>query len=165
MGLDNIRDTIKQIVGDNETMMYCEVTEVDGVLCTVQPIDTDLAEINNIRLVAEEQDAVFFPIPKLGSQVIVCLTGDNNGYIAMFGELESIAIRGDQYGGLVKVEDLVSKLNAIENKVNSIINTLNSTVIPLAPSGSYPLSTDFESVGTLTNTQKSDIENENVKHG
>jgi tetrahydromethanopterin S-methyltransferase subunit B len=165
MGTSNIRDYIQKIVGDNETLLFAEVTEVDGVFCTVQPIDETLAKIENVRLVAEESDAGFYPIPKVGSQVIVTLLGGTSAFISMFGELDSIALRGDQYGGLIKIEELVTKLNNLENKVNSIINTLNSTVIPLAPSGTYPLSSNFASVSTLTTTNKSDLENDKVLHG
>jgi hypothetical protein len=165
MSLKDIAEHIRDIVKDNERTVVCTVKEVSNTLCVCEPIDTDLPDIQNVRLCSEEEDAVILPIPKVGSQVIVVDTLDGGGYIAMFGELESLYLRGDQYGGLVKIEELVTKLNNLENKVNTIINTLNSTVIPLAPSGTYPLSSNFSSVSTLTTTNKSDIENDKVKHG
>jgi len=163
MSKGTISDLIRTIVGDNESFYFGEVTEVNGVICSVQPIDETQAEFTNIRIVAEESDAGFYPIPKVGSQVIICIIGGNSGYIAMFGELEIIALRGDQYGGLVKIDDLVTKLNNLENKVNGIINTYN--LHTHTETGATTSPTTSLVVGTLTNTTKSDLENENVKHG
>lgn len=77
---------------------------------------------------------------------------------------DTIIFNGGENGSFIKISALVSKMNAIENKVNSILSTLNSTVIPLAPSGTYPLSTNFSSIQPITNVQVSDIENDKIKH-
>jgi hypothetical protein len=97
MGFDKIRDSIRLMAGlDEPKLIYCTVESVEGILCECKPIDENEANIFDVRLVCEESDANFYLMPKVGSQVLVALVDDNSGYIAVFGEIESVAIRGDQ---------------------------------------------------------------------
>jgi hypothetical protein len=163
MSLKDIAEHLKTIVSDNERTIVCTVKEVNNTLCVCEPIDQDLPDIANVRLCAEEEDAVILPVPKIGSQVIVVDTLDGGGYIAMFGELQSIYLRGDQYGGLIKIEKLVERINAIENKISGIIQGFNlHTHTETGGATSTPISVLNDNLGT---TNRSDLENTNVKHG
>lgn len=166
MGLGEIRDKIRMIAGaDEERLIYCTVKSVEGVLCVCTPIDENEPELLDIRLNAEESDYNFTLIPKVDSSVLVALYNKNSGYIACFGEIETVLIRGEEYGGLVKIEDLVTKLNNLENQINNILTSLKSISVPLAPSGAVPFAPFFASINSLQTTSKSDLENENIKHG
>lgn len=67
--------------------------------------------------------------------------------------------------GIPKVTPLTSKINALENLVNSILNALKTTVIPLAPSGSYPFAPLYAALNDITPiTAQSDLENTKLKH-
>ena len=144
-----------------DNIILCTVNSVSGLYCEVQPIDESLASIPDVRLASELHDTNFFIIPTVDSVVGVLAFSDietTDYYVAMFSEIDSIKIRGDQYDGLVKVGDLVTKLNNIENKVNLIISTFNAHV-----HGGAPTATPV--AGTLTTTVQADLENTAVTHG
>jgi len=97
----------------------------------------------------------------------------NNGSIQSF---QSYVESGDgSYGGFVKIIDpndenagLLKKVNQLEQTVNALILALQTTSIVLAPSGTYPLTTN-PNVASLTNisplTTETDLENPNIVHG
>ncbi|MEI8111180.1 MAG: hypothetical protein WCH59_09345 [Chitinophagia bacterium] len=67
-------------------------------------------------------------------------------------------------GGLVKVIELTQKLNNLENKVNSLISVFNSHVHTGVTTGAGASGTTPTTVtGTLTPTQRADIENTKIK--
>lgn len=66
--------------------------------------------------------------------------------------------------GLVKVEPLTQRLNAIEQKVNEMLSTLQGVSIELAPSGTYPFAPIFSPITSLQQTAQNDIENTDIKH-
>lgn len=69
---------------------------------------------------------------------------------------------GGNKGGLINITDLVTKLNNLENKVNTIISTYNSHTHTETDSvTSVPLAI---LTGTLTPTQRANIEDTTVKH-
>lgn len=122
-----------------------------------------------------------YVIPKNGSHVKIALldggvefsllqASDIDKYIIKIGnqtlviDKDAHVFDGGNNKGMVKVVPLTQRLNALETTVNEIINILKGTVIPLAPSGTYPLSTNFGTMTTLTPTQQNDIENPKVKH-
>ncbi|NBO36916.1 hypothetical protein EBU91_05230 [bacterium] len=68
-------------------------------------------------------------------------------------------------GGLVKVQDLVNKINALENSYNTLLQNLQSIVITLAPSGTVPFAPFVASSSPITPlTSVQDLENQNVQH-
>lgn len=150
-------------------LMMCTVVSVDGITCTCQPIDDGEAEIPDVRLVGEESDTNFILIPKVNSVVGVlafCDLETTEYTVVLTSEVDTINLRGDQYDGLVRVSDLVTKLNNLENKVNALVNftsTHTHTGVQTGGGSSGPTATPV--TGTLTPTQQTDIENENVKHG
>lgn len=66
-------------------------------------------------------------------------------------------------GGLVKVNDILTKLNNLENKVNTIISTFNSHTHLGVTTGAGTSGTSPTPItGTLTPTTKSEIENDKI---
>ena len=105
-------------------------------------------------------------IPKVDSLVLVAKINNQieNRFVVAFSEVEEVLFFNGENGGLVKVADLKTKLNNLENKVNELITTLKGIVIPLAPSGTYPFAPVFASTTSLTPTEEADIKNDKVKH-
>ena len=167
MGKEKLRSLFREISGTSQIfdqIQSVEVVSVDFPFFTGELRNG--STIENIRLVSEESDANIYVLPKVGSNVIVGFVDNNNGVLLVAGELDEVIIRGDQYGGLVKVSDLVTKLNNLENKVNTIINTFNTHVHAGVTVGAGATAvTPTLVVGTLTPTTVNDLENALVKHG
>ncbi|MBD5345470.1 MAG: hypothetical protein HDR90_10940 [Bacteroides sp.] len=77
----------------------------------------------------------------------------------------TVTFNGGDLGGLVKVENLTKRLNIIENDINEL-KTIFTTWSPLAQDGGAALKTAAISWfgSKLTPSQRSDYENEKVKH-
>lgn len=168
-------------LADKVTLSVCEVLEVDtdANTCTVLKI-TGNEEINipNVLLQASVDDGIVC-MPAVGSDVVVMFSQYVSPFVMLCSKIDtylivandsSIELDGDKislndgsYGGLVKVVDLVSKLNALEDKVNSIIAAFNDHIHPVSGSSTTPTGTPV--TGTLTPTVRADLENTLVVHG
>lgn len=166
MGKNSISEYIKNIANNKNNLLSVEVTSVsyptfNGVLPTGE-------ELLNIRLVSEEDDTNFIQLPAIGSNVLVGFVDNQNAIGLVYGELQEVLLRGDQYDGLVKINDLVTKLNNLENTLNTFMTTYASHVHPFVnalgvPSATTPTASAPPS--PLTPTIKNDLENNKVKHG
>lgn len=140
------------------------IDEVDGAqLAACKPINGD-ADLLDVRLQADPGSGLLI-VPKIGSIVIVQPINELTGYIALFSEVESMKLLDGTFGGLIKIQDLVEKVNNLEDQVNNLLSTLQGISIPLAPSGTYPFAPLFTSFTPLTPTQVADIENDKITHG
>lgn len=166
---NSIKEAIRELVKTDDVLysVLCTVKSVDTTnnICDCEPIDGS-ADLLEVRLMAQN-DTGFLIIPKVNSVVVVTMINKYTGYVAMFSEVEKIYLNGDNYDGLVKIGDLVDKLNNLENKVNSIINTYNTHTHPYV-NVSTPATTSPSTslvTGTLTPTQQTELENTTVVHG
>ena len=150
---EKIRTAIRKIAGNGSTQaQVCEVVSVNTNSRTAKVV------FNGVEYDVQLAPAIgdqLLQIPEVGSTVFVI-----NGIIVGYSDLSELWLRGNQFEGLVKVSDLVTKLNNLENKVNTILSSYNTHTH--ASSGAPPVPTI---TGTLTPTQQTDIENPNVKHG
>lgn len=162
-----IRAALRQLTGKKENIFIATVTDLDNTNMTIdcQPLDGS-AEIKGVRLVGDKAGAKFVLFPQVGSDVVVIedMTGD--AHLLLVSDVEEIWLNGNGFDGLVRVGELVTKLNALENKVNDLITTFNTHVHSgvVVGVGSSAVPTGLV-VGTLTPTQQSEIENTSVKHG
>ncbi len=78
---------------------------------------------------------------------------------------EGIVFNGGAFGGLIKIEELTKKINAIEDDINKLKQTF-STWIPAPNDGGGALKGAISSWAgqQIVKTKKSDYENEKVKH-
>ena len=149
--------TVDSVDTNNET---CEVLLNTGEQQSLIP---------NVKLQAGIGDGLLL-IPKKDSEVIVCYSSKDYvpPYIVLTSDIEfvylvasnTITLNDGTYGGLVKVIDLVTKLNNLENKVNSIITAYNAHSHP-----GNGLPTASTITGSLTPTNRNDIENTKINHG
>jgi hypothetical protein len=164
-----------------------KVTNVDNAEsdALIEVEHNELTYDVKLKSVVDSADKHLIQVPKVGSYVFcVSLGNSDEKYMAvLFNEVEKVIYQGEnislviddqegtivindgENGGLIKIEELVSKINALESKVNELLQTLQAVVIPLAPSGTYPFATDFGDITPIQpETQVSDIENDKIKH-
>jgi hypothetical protein len=165
---EDIKNAVEILAGKNEEIysIACNVSNVDKVkkICDCTPINGK-AIMYNVKLMSDDKTG-FLLVPKNDSIVIVTMVNKYTGYVAMCSELDEIQLNGTNYDGLVKINDLVTKLNNLENKVNTIISTFNAHTHTGVTSGfSSTAVTPTLVAGTLTPTVKANLENTKVKHG
>lgn len=163
---DSIRQAIQQLAGthlvDKPHMAIAQVVSVnlDACTCTVEQVTGQTsAERKTVSLMADVGDG-WLLAPAVGSTVIIAWSDRNLPYVAMFSDLQDvyldaagkITMNQGTDGGLVKVRDLVTRMNSIENS----FNLLNAKVNGLAPTPVIP---------NLSLTTVTQIENPNITHG
>ena len=106
----SISCTVKSVSGDSVTgLMTCDCAPIDG---TAIIEDVQLcANFNN-----DTTQAGFLLIPTVGSIVTVSFKSKTDAFVSMVSVVDKIYINGNDYGGLVEVNPLVTKLNNLENK-------------------------------------------------
>jgi len=185
---EQIRKAIQQITGtvnnDNATYVLCKVDSVDTAkrTCDVTVLSDFATSVPDVQIMAGVEDGMLL-VPSVGSQVVVCIADSRTPYVSMYSQLDKvmfvvgemgitittdgIQINDGSLGGLIKIEDLVTKLNNLENIVNDLITKYNAHTHPYvnvaAPATTSP-TTSLET-DTLTPTQKADLENAAVTHG
>lgn len=144
--------------------------------------------IHNVKLKATTNatDKGIVVVPKDGTMVTAVNIGLVNAdwHLLHTEEVESVLMRtdsgskyelkndgtlelnGSKYGSLIKIQELVNKLNAMEQAHNNLVQTFNAHV----HTGGYQNANTGTSVAQSTAsinplTQVSDIENNMVKHG
>jgi len=168
----NIGDLIKQLAATDDEIysIVCKVVEVSGEFAELAPLNGD-ANILGVKLLAGTSSTPLLITPSKDSVVIATFLSRDTAFISLYSEIESVQIRGDQYGGLIKIDDLVGKLNDIENKVNGLITKFNTHIhittatisATAVPGVIAPPTTTETPIAPIT--QKSDLENPEVKHG
>lgn len=141
--------------------------DTDNLTCVVELADeTEIADVRLKAAIDEVKDGIV-QIPVVGSTVLVGSIGNKVGVraVIMVSEVEETLFDGGENGGLIRIAELVEKLNNLENKVNDIVSKFNSHVHTGVSTGGGSSGTTPTTVsGTLTTTQQSDLENEKVKH-
>lgn len=171
MNTQNLGDLIRTLA-ENGAEIYsepCEVLEVKGEFVDVRPLSKK-ADILGANLLAGTSKTPFKIIPSKGSIVMVTYTSKDTAFVTCYSEIDTIELRGNQFGGLIKIDDLVTKLNGVENKLNDLITKFNghihvttATVLVGAPGVISPTTTPETPIAPVTT--KSDLENPDVVHG
>ena len=148
----------------------------------VQPLDTTRSEIGYV-LLSTELGVDPQQTPSIGSVVTVTLFNDYSGYISSFGKVSAISLAkgSENYGGIVKIAELTTKLNNLENTVTNLISNMekltnmynqhthtyiNSIGVPTPTGPVLPPDVYLEpEPDFLTPTEISDYENPVVVHG
>lgn len=170
-----IKEGIQRLAGtwgkDYVSVIEAEVISVDETTRTsiVKPLSGDYNANITVNLLATPNDG-FILVPSVESTVIVAMTNKNDYFVVQFSDIDKVRITIGEFeilmtqnelllgdgslNGLVKVSDLVTKLNNLENKVNAIITWgLTVTPVPLPPTP------------PLTPTIQSELENTKIKQG
>ena len=143
----------------------CDCTTVDG--------HTEY-DLPNVKLMAVVDDGLLIE-PVIGSSVMVIFSQIVEPFICQYSEIQNITIiaanktqlNDGSYGGLIRVIDLVTKLNNLEDLVNDLVEKFNSHTHILALSsgtGTAAVTANPETT-VLEDTVRSDIENSMIVHG
>lgn len=177
-----IIEGIKEITGFGKYEIYSgQVSAVDENETTIDVQINDELTIFGVRLkcVIDNTEGMYI-IPAMNSYVVICqIDGGQDYNLIQASKIDKLLLKignttleitstgivfnGGSLDGLVKVNSLVSKMNAIEIKLNTILNVLKTISIPLAPSGTYPFAPLFAAIASLSNTVKNDLENPKIK--
>ncbi|MCA6489093.1 MAG: hypothetical protein IM569_13555 [Chitinophagaceae bacterium] len=187
---DNVKILSATVDSVSESKRTCVVTSVSSQgSVTIENVQLMASIDDGILLVPSIDSTVIIaystfnqPFIALfsGIEKVLLVAGENNASIQVDTEgllLEiaqtkvlisdgEIKLNDGAMGGLVKVIQLTQKLNNLENKVNQLITAYNSHVhtgVTTGPGSSA--TTPTQVTGSLTPTQRADIENEKIVHG
>jgi hypothetical protein len=169
MGQDtqNIGDLIRKLVENNEEVysLPCKVVKVSADVAELAPLNGD-ANIFGVKLIAGTSTTSLLITPTVDSIVIATFLSKDTAFIGLYSEIDSVAIRGDQYGGLIKINELTANLDKLTARVDGIISAINNGV-PIPQDGGVGLQTTIKaSLATLVNKEDfTGLENDKVKHG
>ena len=160
-GLSNEALEAFQTLAGGTTDIECTIKSVNksNLTCVCEPVDTTNIAFNDVRLVAKK-GADTFLIPSIGSNVIIRKLSNSVAYVALFSDIESIQLNGDNYGGVPISDEII---NAILTIKDAIVNG-----VPAAGSSdggtAYKASMTSLLSGINEQTLQS-IKNKDVTHG
>ena len=180
---NEIKEKIRAMTTNVVQCMIGTVISIDedNAVCDVE-VDGNTYYDVHLKSVMDENVKGIKILPAKDSIVLVERIGNSNElFVAMYSEVDAILweigdlkfhfdkdgfiFNGGDNKGMVKLPELVQKLNNMENKVNELIGICKSMTVALAPSGTYPLGTTFfASVQKLTTTQENELENKKIQH-
>ena len=150
--------------------IYAEVVSYDSVTntITVKPT-TDSDNIEGVSLDAQgDETKGFFAIPKVGSDVLIGFI-DNEPYLKMYSEVDSVLLKADTFGGLVKIENLLYQHNnnlvQIKTAIGTICGHMDLKFVALGQVGDVTSTFSTTWGSTVVDMERDDLENTNVKHG
>jgi hypothetical protein len=166
----------------NVQTFVCTVVSVDkeNDTCEVEPVNGD-ANLDEVRLksIIDTTESSIIIYPKIGSTVLVSIIEDNPNvaFVTMVSEFTEIIIElGESFkmhlkpdgnlefnegllGGLVKINQLVTKINALENRMGTHQHIyINAAAAPT------PTTADAISNEPITPTELSELEDTKIKH-
>ena len=167
-------DTVQLIIGTVESV------DEDKAICSVK-IQNDVT-LPNVSLQASICDGLLI-IPVVDSTVYVLTSKYNTPLVIQWSDIDKFMLQvGDSYlevnndgtfqfndgsfDGLVKVGELVKKINALENLLNGFISIYNShthTASSFGAPTTVPSAIESQQINPIT--QQQDIENDKIKHG
>ena len=177
--LSEIRESIRNMSSGNggAGIFTAKVLDTDGDTCRV---DIDGLVVSDVRLraVVNGEESGILVTPKTGSCVTVAdLSGGRLTQCVVIGysEVEKITIdaeaetgikiNGGQNGGLVNIEELVNRLNYIENKIGDLMDVFNNwEPTPQDGGAALKLMAATWFPGPIKTSKRSDLEDTSVKH-
>lgn len=172
--INDIKVAIKELSKRDTAEVYsipCTIEDIDrsSNTCTCYPINGD-ATLLDVKIIISSNGYLIYPKDK--SEVYVTMINPYTGFISGVSDIDDIYIKvskeihlnGDNFKGLVKIEDLVTKLNNLENAFNQHLLAYNAHI---HSGGTISGSTGITTPDTqhLNTTMVSDLENTTVKQG
>jgi len=161
-----ITEAIQRIAGtwgkDYINVIVARVVDVDdeAMTCTIDPInDSSDVTINNVLLSAEANDGLI-QYPSADSIVLVAYGVKQQPFILMFSDIDKcrttigqcdfyidkngIKLFGDNFGGLVKVNSLVTAYNQVVADLTALIAAFAALGVTIPPQATIKTATDLE---------------------
>lgn len=170
----DIKKAVKKLADTGEEVysILCRVDSIDltAKTCYCLPLDGG-ADISDVSLICDAKTG-FMIIPTLQSIVMVTMQNKSTGFVGMFSQVDFIHLNGSNFSGIVKVTELVQKLNALEAFENTVIaakNLIAAAAIsaPTTPVTNATLAAFIVGISATPAvlTTITQLENNTVKHG
>lgn len=155
-------------LGDDVRIFDATVDSIDVATrsCTVTAVSgKDAVTIPGVRLMADIDDGILV-IPEIGSTVTVIASTYGEPYVSSYSEVRQIIFMGGDLGGMVKLLELVSKLNNIEKDINTLKNAFKAwTVLPGDGGAALKTIAATWAGSNIAETKRADLENPNITQG
>lgn len=173
----NTAELIRKIANKNKTTVVRaivkSVDEEKGV-CDCQLLGSG-ADIYDVKINAAINTTKGIRIiPSIDSVVYLIFEDNTNteAFIALYSEVEKVLLDGENFqfnsgenGGLIRIEDLITKINIIENDINSLKSVFSNWITsPNDGGASLKAASASWFSQNITKTKKEDIENNKIKH-
>ena len=191
-GKREISNAIKLLAGthDQDTVSFIfanvDTVDLENEVCYCTPTSGKSTTQISADLTAEIADGVLI-IPTVGSTVGILKMINQVPFIFFYSQIDGYSITIDTnggyvtlqmntdgtfqlndgtHGGLVKVMELTSKLNAIENDLNTLKQAFSAWVVAPNDGGAAlkAIAANWYN-SIIVKTQQSEIENKNIVHG
>lgn len=163
---NELRRALQQKYGEKPVTILGTIATVDENSKTCN-IDDDGFMMYGIRLQSVTNAAAgILKVPKIGAQALAVKIEDGDGFMLLdCAEYDKIIFNGGTNGGLINIQSLVNKINAIENDLNSL-KTVFKSWTPVAQDGGSALKTAAADWAdqTITKTKTKDLEDKTVTH-
>lgn len=166
---EEIRQAFAKKYGAKPVTVLGTVAAVDESAKTCD-IDDDGLVMYGIRLqcVTDAAGGILC-VPKKGAAALVVqIEGGDGWMLADCAEYEKIIINGGVNGGLIKINDLVGKINAIEKQVEKLKDMLANNLSPYESTFMGLMATEMTpkigALGETLATDRKDIEDTTVTH-
>lgn len=142
----------------------CSCTAIDGHTEYYLP---------TVKLMAVVDDGLLIE-PVVGSTVKVIFSVNIEPFVCQFSEIQNITIiaktnitfNDGSYGGMIIIQELVAKINLLENDLNTLKSMFAAwPVIPSDGGASLKAATAPWSGASITLTEIEDLENPMITHG
>ena len=164
---EEIRQAFAKKYGAKPVTVLGTVAAVDESAKTCD-IDDDGLVMYGIRLqcVTDAAGGILC-VPKKGAAALVVqIEGGDGWMLADCAEYEKIIINGGVNGGLIKINDLINRLNVLEKSLNDLKQVFSTTWVVATQDGGAALKSAVANwaADTITETKAEDIEDTTVKH-
>jgi len=155
---------------DKVRMFDAEVNSVSMTdrTCEVTMIGGKSANTLTVRLMASADDGLLMK-PTIGSTIVVMMSEYTAPFVAKYSGVDSITMLGGDLKGLVKLDNVVTQLNNLEDFVKDLAQKYNAHTHPYVgvsgPATTSPILPQDQETGVITKTQASDLENTNITQG
>mgnify|MGYP007071619270 CR=1 FL=1 len=141
------------------------VASVDtgAATCVVEPLNGDADVI--ARYMSDVSGKTQF-VPAVDSVVVVQMFSPVTGVVVGYSGLNNINLLGDNLGGMVKINDLLQVINALQTDLNNLKTIFNGWVVVPNDGGAALKVLAATWMGqTITPTTLTEIENPKIRHG
>lgn len=164
---EEIRQAFAKKYGAKPVTVLGTVAAVDESAKTCD-IDDDGLVMYGIRLqcVTDAAGGILC-VPKKGAAALVVqIEGGDGWMLADCAEYEKIIINGGVNGGLIKINDLINRLNVLEKSLNDLKQVFSTTWVVAPQDGGAALKSAVANwaADTITETKAEDIEDTTVTH-
>jgi hypothetical protein len=183
---EEIYNLIRSMSKSGRPVLLAKVKEVDEAkgLCTCSPTINDDVEFYDVRLrsLGDEKNGLYI-YPKLESLVLIEAINEADKHILKYGEIakieyksasnsllidsenDEIIFNGGTNGGLIKINDLISKINTLETDINALKTVFSSWVVSVGDGGTALKGTAATwAAQQITPTTANDLKNDKIKH-